>query len=167
MNGRVIAAVTGILAMTISVSAASGGSGVQQLTITAKYGVEAFVLMPQTHGSVSRDSGSVAWCCWSRRFVTRDGQKAEINDPIATLTGKHGTLVIRFRIEWLDAGRGYTVARAPGRSCAVRANVFVRRLPAYEARAPRCVSPRDAWGDLVAPTRPGRGRRGGEGSSWE
>jgi hypothetical protein len=109
MKLKVAAAGMVIVASIAAVSAASGGSGAQRLTITAKDGVGAFVLAPQTRGMVRRDTGTVEWCCWSRHYVTRDGQKAEINDPIATLTGSRGMLAIRFRIEWLDAGRGYTV----------------------------------------------------------
>jgi hypothetical protein len=41
--------------------------------------------------------------------LIRDGQRAEVNDPLVTLVGKRGTLVIRFRIEWLDAGNGYVI----------------------------------------------------------
>jgi hypothetical protein len=58
---------------------------------------------------VQRDSGIESACCWSQTFVTRGGQKIEINDPLATLTGKRGTLEIRNRIEWLDAGHGYSI----------------------------------------------------------
>ena len=38
----------------------------------------------------------------------RDGQAIEINDPQATLHGKRGNLVIAFRIEWTEAGHGYS-----------------------------------------------------------
>jgi hypothetical protein len=41
--------------------------------------------------------------------VTRDGQRIEVNDPLDTLVGKHGTLVLRTRIEWVNAGNDYTV----------------------------------------------------------
>jgi len=109
MKVRVTVAAAAVVAMTVAASAARGTSANQRLTITAKGGVAAFVLAPRSVGSLKRDTGTVAWCCWSRQFVTRDGQKAEINNPTATLTGSHGTLVVRFRIEWLDAGRGYTV----------------------------------------------------------
>jgi hypothetical protein len=35
-----------------------------------------------------------------------------INDPLNTFTEKHGTLVLRVGIEWLDAGNGYSVGVA-------------------------------------------------------
>ena len=38
----------------------------------------------------------------------RDGQSININNPLSTFTGKQGRLVVRFRIEWADAGNGYT-----------------------------------------------------------
>jgi hypothetical protein len=98
-----------VVATVVIASAASGSSAQQRLVISAKDGVGGFTLAPQAGGILRRDTGSVEWCCWSERFVTRDGQRAEINDPQATLIGDRGTLVLRFRIEWLDAGRGYTV----------------------------------------------------------
>ena len=39
----------------------------------------------------------------------RNGQRVEINDVDATFTGMRGSLMARFRIEWLDAGNGYTI----------------------------------------------------------
>jgi hypothetical protein len=102
--GAAIAAVA-----IVVVSTAAGSPARQRITITAKDGVGGFVLAPRSEGALKRDSGSVEWCCWSRKYVTRNGQTAEINDPLAVLTGAHGKLVVRFRIEWLDAGLGYTV----------------------------------------------------------
>ena len=82
----------------------------QRVAISAAKGNnDAFVLTPLQAGAVAADRGSVSWCCWSQRFATRNGQRIEINDPIETLTGKHGTLVLRVRIEWVDAGNDYTV----------------------------------------------------------
>ena len=87
----------------------------QKIAITAKGDTDHFVLGPVNRGALARDSGDVSWCCWSRRFVTRNGQTAEINNPLATFTGARGTFEIRFRIEWLDAGGGYTVGTSTWR----------------------------------------------------
>jgi hypothetical protein len=67
------------------------------------------VLKPLTGGALSRDSGTFSDCCWSERVIVRDGQTIEINDPIATYTGRGGTLVLRYRVGWVNAGNGYIV----------------------------------------------------------
>jgi len=90
----------------------------QRVAITARAGrdrthapAHLFVLSPLKAGAVARDSGISAGCvgCFTHHFVTRDGQKIEINNKLFTLAGKHGTLDIRFRTEWADAGNGYSV----------------------------------------------------------
>ena len=68
-----------------------------------------FVLRPLKAGPVSRDSGSRTACCWSQRFIVRDGQKIEINNPLVTFNGQGGSFSYRARIAWLDAGNGYTI----------------------------------------------------------
>jgi hypothetical protein len=46
----------------------------------------------------------------SERVVMRAGQRVAVYDSIVeTFKGKRGTLVIRSRIEYLDAGNGYHV----------------------------------------------------------
>lgn len=71
-----------------------------------------FVLRPLKAGKVSPDSGTRTACCWTRRFLVRDGQKIEINNPLVTYTGKLGTFTYRARIAWLDGGNGYTIGTA-------------------------------------------------------
>ena len=40
----------------------------------------------------------------------REGQRVAIYDSVVeTLTGKRGTLVIRSRIDWVEAGSGYHI----------------------------------------------------------
>jgi hypothetical protein len=68
-----------------------------------------FVLAPMTLGAVKRDTGVAQACCWTRRFVTRDGITSEIDDPQMTLVGKRGRLVLRNRIEFFDILDGWTV----------------------------------------------------------
>jgi hypothetical protein len=45
------------------------------------------------------------FCCWKQRFVVRDGQSIEIDDPLKTYYGKRGTFTLRIVVEWVDAQR--------------------------------------------------------------
>ena len=67
------------------------------------------MLTTKTSGAVKYGTGEASFCCWSRRFITRDGQKIEINDPQMTLTSKRGTLVARNVIDWVDIPDGWGV----------------------------------------------------------
>jgi hypothetical protein len=85
----------------IAISSPGGNSG-------------SFVLTPLTsgsikRGSIKRDSGTATACCWTRRFIRRDGQAIEVDDPLRTFQGKRGTFVWRARIAWVDSGSGYSV----------------------------------------------------------
>ena len=94
------------------VSAAAGTSTAskQRVVITSKTGVDGFTLTPLTPGALGTDSGSFDSCCWGYRSLVRDGQDVIVNDhDRRTLTGKRGTLVLRFHNEWIDAGSGYTI----------------------------------------------------------
>jgi len=66
-------------------------------------------LIPLTAGAIKRDTGSATFCCWTERTIVRDGQSITVNDPQMTLTGKHGTLVARNKIEWVDLQDGWSV----------------------------------------------------------
>jgi len=103
-----VAALAGVIALT-SVGAAAGDSTKQHVAITSRSGVNSFVLRPLARGPLARDSGVGSWCCWSQVFVTHDGERVEVDDPTLTLTGGQGTLVLKLRVEWVDAGNGYTV----------------------------------------------------------
>jgi hypothetical protein len=100
-------AVAGV--MLASAAAAGPVTTRQRVAIIAKGGIHGFVLRPLKPGVLGSDSGTASDCCWTERIVRRDGQKIEIDNPLATWVGKHGKLVIRFRIEWVDAGNGYGV----------------------------------------------------------
>jgi hypothetical protein len=56
-----------------------------------------------------RDSGTMTAGVPPGRDVMREGQKITIYDDVATLKGKRGSLVIRYRAEYVDAGEGYHV----------------------------------------------------------
>jgi hypothetical protein len=79
----------------------------QHVAIQLKSGT--FVLSTMTSGGVKGDAGSAAACCWTRRFVTRDGLTNEIDNPQVTLRGKRGTLVLRNQIEFIDIPGGDAV----------------------------------------------------------
>ena len=92
------------------VSAASPAGSKQRISITtAKGNGHSFVLTPLTAGPVSGDSGAASACCWTERFVIRDGQSSEINDPLKTYVGARGTFAMRLLINWVNAGHGLTI----------------------------------------------------------
>jgi hypothetical protein len=97
-------------AVVTGVATAGQAAAQQRIAITSPSGNSAaFVLKPLTSGPVLRDSGTATACCWSRRFIQRDGQSIEIDNPLRTFAGKRGTFVWRARIEWVNAGSGYSV----------------------------------------------------------
>ena len=68
-----------------------------------------FVLTPLRAGALKPDSGT-GTATWTSRDVTRDGGRVGISTWVTTLEGKHGTLVIRERMEGVEAGNGYHAA---------------------------------------------------------
>jgi hypothetical protein len=115
MNTKLVAlAILPVAAVALASIAVAGPSKkpkLQRVVITAAKGdTTEFALRPLKVGAVKRDSGVRTACCWTQRFVVRDGQKIEIDDPLVTFRGKRGTFTYRARILWLDAGNGYTVA---------------------------------------------------------
>jgi hypothetical protein len=81
----------------------------QRIAIVSSGNDRTFVLTPLTSGPVMRDSGTATSCCWTRRFVQRDGQSVEIDNPLRTFEGRQGTLAWRARITWVDLGNGHSV----------------------------------------------------------
>jgi hypothetical protein len=112
----VLVALAGAVMLT-SVAAGGTDAAKQRVAIVTKGMANAsstavFVLTPQQVGALKRDSGSTAveGALPRERVVMREGQAVAIYDPIVeTLDGKRGTLVIRSRIEYVDAGNGYHV----------------------------------------------------------
>ena len=103
-----VAALVATAATLTAVAAAGPVAAKQRIAIQVKSG-ESFVLTPLTSGAVKPDSGTATFCCWTERSTTRDGQAIDVNDPQMTLTGKHGTLVARSRIEWVDLPDGWSI----------------------------------------------------------
>ena len=115
MNTKLVAlAILAIGAVGLTSAAVAGPSSkkkLQRVVITAAPNGDNdhFVLRPLKAGRVSPDSGSRTACCWSQRFIVRDGQRIEIDNPLVTYTGKLGTFTYRAQIAWVDAGNGYTI----------------------------------------------------------
>jgi hypothetical protein len=106
----VLAAIGGVALFLAAAPGANPGAKKQHVTITTvKSGIDNFRLIPRIGGSIQRDSGTASYCCWTQKFITRDGQTVEVNDPITTLRSTKGELVLRERIEWADAGNGYSI----------------------------------------------------------
>jgi len=101
-----ILAATG--AMLATVAAAAPVAGKQRVSIEIST-VGTFTLTTLTPGAVKSDTGKATFCCWTQRYITRDGQSIEINNPQMTLTGKRGTIVARNQIGWIDVPGGWGV----------------------------------------------------------
>lgn len=105
-----------VAAVTLTSVAAAGSDAVKQrVMITTQAGktteVSPFVLTPLQAGAIKPDSGKMIATSSPERVVMRDGQKVTVYDSLSTtLKGKLGSLVIRYRSEWVDAGNGYHVA---------------------------------------------------------
>ena len=109
MKARQVALVVGLAAAVTltSVAAASADAARQRVEITSNlYPRREFVLAPLQAGPLKRDSGSarIVYMTWGRRV--HNGQDVEILRAYFAFEGKRGTLTIRERTEWLDAGDG-------------------------------------------------------------
>ena len=96
-----------------SVAAAAPEAAKQRVAITAKgmsnpTSFGKFVLTPLRAGPVEPDTGTETSTA-SDRFVTREGQRIDILNWVTTSEGKRGSFVIRSRVEYVDAGNGYSV----------------------------------------------------------
>ena len=114
MKARVVALVVLAAAVTLSsVAAAEPDAAKQRVVITSQGSqttkVSPFVLTPLQAGALKPDSGTQTAGSSSGRTVMREGQRVEIFDSVGTLKGKLGSLVIRYRTEYVDGGNGYHV----------------------------------------------------------
>jgi hypothetical protein len=101
-------------AVTLTTGAAAGPDATKQrVAITTQAAqttkVSPFVLTPFRAGPLKADSGKLTSAFSPARIVMRDGQKVSVYDGSATLKGKLGSLVIRYRDEYVEAGNGYHV----------------------------------------------------------
>jgi hypothetical protein len=102
------------VAVTLTAGAAAGPEATKQrvaITTQAAQPTNAspFVLTPRQAGRIKPDSGKLIASVPPGRVVMRDGQKISIYEGSSTLRGKLGTLVIRYRDEYVEAGNGYHV----------------------------------------------------------
>jgi hypothetical protein len=116
---RVERAIAGALALAAtitltSVAAAGSDAAKQRVIITTQAAkttnVSPFVLTAVESGVLKSDSGKLVVGGRTGREVMREGQEVSINNELGTFNGKLGTLVVRFRSEWVGAGNGYHVA---------------------------------------------------------
>jgi hypothetical protein len=108
-----VAALAAVAAALVAVAAAKPSTTKQQIAFEVHRCGDtcAFVLTPLTAGAVKADSGTVTWCCWTQHFVSRDGQKVEIDSPVVgTFTGKQGTIKVSQQIEWVNIPDGYSIS---------------------------------------------------------
>jgi hypothetical protein len=115
MKARQAVLVAIVAAVTLtSVAAAGPQAAKQRVAITTQAAkttsVSPFVLTPLEAGALKPDSGKLTAPLSSERVVMREGQKVSIYDGVGTYKGKLGSLVLRSRSEWVDAGTGYHVA---------------------------------------------------------
>jgi len=94
-----------------SVAAAGPHAAKQRVAITSKVVANTsssgqFVLTPLQAGALKRDSGTES-SVWNERVVMREGQSVEIDEGVQTLKGLRGSVTMRFRVEYVDAGNRY------------------------------------------------------------
>jgi hypothetical protein len=110
-----------------SVAAASPDEAKQRVQITisgpATNSGQKFVLFALSAGPLEPDSGPTTSVVANQRNVTRDGQPAQIVTWVSTQKGKHGSFVVRARIEHIDAGNGFHIGTGTWK--------FVRGTGAY------------------------------------
>ena len=111
-------------AVTLAAVAAAGPvAAKQRVAIQVKNGNGDVRPDPTDAGAIKPDTGTVNFCCWTQRSITRDGQAIDINNPQMTLTGKRGTLVARNQIGWSTSQTDGRSSPAPGKSSAAQATM--------------------------------------------
>lgn len=100
---------------TLTAAAAAGPEAARQRVMFTTQAAQTTtvsreVFSPLQAGPLKPDSGTLTAPSSPGRTVMRDGQKVDIYSGLATFKGKLGTLVTRYRSEWVDAGNGYHVA---------------------------------------------------------
>lgn len=116
MKAHLTAIVVLAVAVTLVSTAAGSPDGARQrVTITTQApkttSVSPFVLTPMQTGPIKPDSGRViADPPTTDRTVMRDGQDVSVYVGTSTWKGKLGSLVIRTRAEWSEAGNGYNAS---------------------------------------------------------
>jgi hypothetical protein len=96
-------------AVTVTATAAGGPVAAKQRVAIVMTNLPdgRFVLTPLENGAVKSDSGTTSVAVSGPTAVMQGGQAVEIFHLTFTLTGKRGTLTLRERNEWVDAGGPY------------------------------------------------------------
>jgi hypothetical protein len=91
-----------------SVAAAVPEAATQRVAIVMKDLPDGrFFVTPLQTGVVKPDSGSTSVSLTGPNVVMHEGQQVEIWTNTWTLVGKRGSLTVRERVEWIDAGGPY------------------------------------------------------------
>jgi hypothetical protein len=105
-----VAALGGAAAIVTGIATAGHTATAERVAITSPHGNSGlFILTPLGQGPLVRDAGTATACCWTQRLIQRDGQSIEINNPLRTFAGKHGTFTWRAQIGWVDFDSGYSI----------------------------------------------------------
>jgi hypothetical protein len=111
---KALQAVLAALAVAVtltSIAAAGPDAAKQRVAITSQAAktteVSPFLLTPLQAGPLKRDSGTMSGAVPAERVVMRGGQRVSVYEGVVTLKGKRGTLVTRYRSEYVDGGNGY------------------------------------------------------------
>ena len=108
-----LAALGSAALITSSASPAAGLAEKQRVMLVQKHRFGSptgtFVFHALSPGPLGFDSGRLTLAAAERPYVVRDGQRLAVYLGIETLTGKHGTFDIRWRVEFAGAGEGSTV----------------------------------------------------------
>ena len=108
MNARHVVLVTIVAAVTLAPAAATEpGVAKQRVAISATIlPAGKATLTPYRNGALAPDTGTFvgARSRTPDRTLIRDGQTVYFHSGTWTFTGKRGTLVLRERNEWVDAG---------------------------------------------------------------
>jgi len=105
-----VAALGVAAAIGTGIATAGHAAAAERVAITSPHGNSGlFILTPLAHGPIARDAGTATACCWTQRFIRRDGQSIEINNPLRTFTGRHGTFTWLAQIGWVDLDSGYSI----------------------------------------------------------
>jgi hypothetical protein len=144
MKARYAVLVALAAAVTVASVATAGPQGSKQrvqitLSGPATNSGQKFVLTPRSAGSLESDSGPITAVVANQRTVTRNGQEAQIVTWVSTQEGKHGSFVVRARIEHIDAGNGFHIGTGTWR--------FVRGTGAYKGLA-GSGRVANAWSDI-------------------
>jgi hypothetical protein len=111
-----LAALIALAAAVTLASAAAGSPNAarQRVTITTQAPkttkVSPFTLTPVQSGPVKPDVGSWVVTSETSRKMTREGQDVDVYVTTSTLKGKLGSLVVRVRQDWTEAGNGYNAS---------------------------------------------------------